>query len=66
MTRKLFERAVHLAGWAALVSLTITVIGVLLPGSDLPDNLPPTTTCMALDLACLRFLQLSRRGTGET
>jgi VanZ like family len=41
VTRRLFEVAVRLARWAAILSLTITVIGVLLPASDLPENLPP-------------------------
>ena len=41
MTRRVFELAVRLARWAAILSLAITVIGVLLPGSDLPENLPP-------------------------
>jgi uncharacterized membrane protein YoaK (UPF0700 family) len=41
VTRRLFELALRVAPWAALLSLAITVIGVLLPGSDLPENLPP-------------------------
>jgi peptidoglycan/LPS O-acetylase OafA/YrhL len=41
VTRRLFELAVRCARFGAVLSLTITVIGVLLPGYDLPKHLPP-------------------------
>lgn len=41
MTRRLLELAIRLARYGAVLLLTVTVIGVLLPGSDLPENLPP-------------------------
>jgi len=41
VTPRLFEFAVRAASWAAILLLILTVIGVLLPKSDLPPNLPP-------------------------
>ena len=43
MTRRLLELAVRLARYGAVLSLTVTVIGVLLPGAALPRDLPPDT-----------------------
>jgi len=41
MTRSLFDRARRLARIGAVGTLATTVAGMLVPGSDLPENLPP-------------------------
>src|SRR5437867_752889 len=41
VTRRLFELGVQVARFGATLSLAITVVGVLLPGPDLPEHLPP-------------------------
>jgi len=60
-----FELAVRLARWAAILSLTVTVIGVLLPGEDLPGNLPPDYYLHAIGFGvpalCAAFAARNRR-----
>jgi len=42
------DRRYRLAGGLAAISLVVTVIGTLLPGQDLPPDLPPDTFLHAM------------------
>ena len=46
--RSLFDRAVDWARIGAVVTLAITLAGMLVPGSDLPRDLPPDLLLHAL------------------
>ncbi|HXV22792.1 MAG TPA: VanZ family protein [Alphaproteobacteria bacterium] len=66
MTRKLLDLAVRFARFGAVLSLAATVTAMLVPGQDLPEDLPPDLALHAVGFGVPALLAVfaARKGHG--